>query len=53
MERLGYYAKDFKGTLYQYEWGVDDTFYIIDKDGKRIANVENYEILEIGFFKSE
>ena len=42
---------DKKGNLYQFHWGEDDTFYIIKpKTLKRnIANINNYEILHIGF----
>jgi hypothetical protein len=51
MSRLGYYAKDLKNNLYKFEWGANDEFYIMNGDGDFImANPEEYEILEIGYF---
>jgi hypothetical protein len=47
---LGYYAKDSKDNLLQFEWGENDKFYIIRANGKKvIANADDYEILEICF----
>ena len=51
MNYLGYYAMDKKGNLYQFHWGENDTFYIIKPKSlkRKIANINNYEILHIGF----
>lgn len=53
MKQLGYYAKDFRNNLFKFEWGDNDKFYIIDINGKRLANPKDYEILEIGFFTAD
>ena len=51
MEKLGYYAKDSQNNLYQYEWGADDEFYILNSDGDMVMSDPNkYIILEIGIF---
>ena len=55
MKQLGYYAKDSKNNLYQFEWGEDETLYIIDANGQRPIDadkVKDYEIIEIGVFES-
>ena len=53
MKQLGYYAKDSKNNLHQFEWGKSDEFYIIDKNNvKQLADSKDYEILEIGVFES-
>jgi hypothetical protein len=68
-KRLGYYAMDKNNNLFQFEWGTKDdkvynlsmeggmtehdAFFIIDINGKRLANPKNYEILEIGFFTAD
>ena len=54
MELLGYYAMDKKANLFQFEWGKNDEFYILNPNGdKVISNPNEYEILEIGFFYSK
>ena len=53
MKQLGYYAKDIKGNLYQFEWGESNLFYIVDLQGKRLDDPEQYELLEIGYFTAE
>ena len=52
MERLGYYAMDNHKRLFQFEWS-NNKFYIIDINGKRIANPKDYEILEVGNFNAD
>lgn len=55
MKQLGYYAmcKETK-NLYQYEWGADDEFSIMNSDGDFVmADPNDYEVLEIGYFKAE
>lgn len=52
-ERLGYYAKDKNQDLHQFEWGQDDTFYIVKDGQKTVANIKDYEILEIGFYTAD
>ena len=53
MKRLGYYAKDKDGNLFQYEWGAGDEFSIL-KDGDYVmADPKEFEILEIGFFTAD
>jgi hypothetical protein len=53
MERLGYYAKDKDNNLFQYEWGANDEFYIMNSDGDMVMkDPKEYEILEIGYFKA-
>lgn len=49
MKQLGYYAM-CKATknLFQYEWGADDEFSIMNSDGDFVMKDPNkYEILEI------
>ena len=53
MEKLGFYAKDSKDNLFQFKWGRDNTFYILIDGRWNIEKVENYTILEIGYFISE
>ena len=51
MKKLGYYAKDSKNNLFQYEWGADDEFYILNSDGDMVmADPNKYQVLEIGYF---
>ena len=51
MERLGYYAMDKDKNLFIFEWGANDEFYIMKKNGDFVmANPNDYEILEIGIF---
>ncbi len=52
MERLGYYAMDKDKNLFQYEWGANDEFYIMDSNGDLVMkDPKEYEILEVGYFK--
>ena len=48
---LGYYAMDKKNNLYQFHWGADDTFYIINPKNLKLkrANANDYEILNIAY----
>jgi len=47
MKRLGYYAKDKDGNLFQYQWGKDDTFQIVVGDIFEDADPNDYEVLEL------
>jgi hypothetical protein len=50
MISLGYMAKDYKGTLYNFEWGTGEfegLFYRLDVNGKTLDNADRFEILEI------
>ena len=54
MKKLGYYAKDLNGNLFQYEWAADNEFYIMNSDGDMVmTDPSKYELLEIGYFTSE
>lgn len=51
MERLGYYAMDKDKNLFQYEWGANEEFYIMDSNGDLVMkDPKEYEILEVGYF---
>jgi hypothetical protein len=51
MEILGYYAKDKNKNLFQFEWGANDEFYIMNSDGDMVMKDPNeYEIIEVGYF---
>ena len=53
---MGYYAKDYRGHLYKFEWGTGEfegKFYIVTLEGRTTANPEDYEILELGHFSSK
>lgn len=47
---LTYYAKNTNNDLFQYKWGADETFYISVKGEWEVADIKDYEILEIGYF---
>jgi len=54
MKKLGYYAKDSQNNLFQYEWGADDEFYILNSDRDMVmADPNKYDVLEIGYFDSQ
>ena len=53
MERLGYYAKDKEGDLYQFRWGTNEIFEIKFGIQWIQKNPKDYEILEIGFFTAD
>lgn len=40
---------DKNKDLFQFEWGADETFFIIKDGNKSVANPNDFEILEIGF----
>ncbi len=48
MKQLGYFAySEPTKTLYPFEWGADNTFYIIKEGVKTLAKADDYQILEI------
>jgi len=48
MKKLGYYAMDKDKNLFQYEWGADDEFSIMNCDGDFVmVDPNDYEVLEI------
>ena len=52
MKKLGYYAKDSRNNLFQYEWGADDEFYILNSDGDMVMDDPNkYEVFKIGIIE--
>jgi hypothetical protein len=53
MVQIGYYAKDKNGALLQFEHGADEKFYVFYSGVKTLANVEDFEILEIGYFTAD
>ena len=54
MKRLGYYAMDKDKNFFQYEWGANDEFYIMNSDGDMVMKDPNdYEIIEVGIFVAE
>ena len=55
VQQIGYYAKDSEGNLHQFQWEQDNTFGILNIATKEYvpSNVDDYEILEIGYFHNE
>ena len=54
MKQLGYYAKDKDNNLFQFEWGADNEFTILNSDGDYVmANPKDYDIVEIGYTTSD
>lgn len=53
MRQLGYYAKDSSNNLFKFEWGNDDTFYVLKEGSMTKQNPKDYEIIEIGYFRSK
>ena len=55
VQQIGYYAKDTEGNLHQFQWEDDNTFGILNINTKEYvpSNVDDYEILEIGYFHNE
>jgi len=52
VKRLGYYAKDENGNLFQYQWGADETFSIWIDGEWVVEDANRYIVLEIGYFRS-
>lgn len=53
MRQLGYYARDKKNNLFQFEWGTDDSFKILVEGKFKLAEPDDYQILEIGYYTAE
>jgi len=54
MKQLGYYAKDKDNNLFQYEWGADDEFHILNSDGDLVMrDPKEYEVLQLGIITAD
>ena len=54
MKQLGYYAKDKANNLHQFEWGANEEFSILNRDGDyEMVDPNDYEILNIGVITSD
>ena len=53
MKQLGYYAKDKNNDLFRFAWNSTDDFFIFINGIKILANPNDFEIIEVGYFTGD